>query len=97
MTRMQDDEEALRAVDPSGLIREAYAIEGITIQDCRVIFFDWAISHRAAVRTTEDIDLLLSVYGPAAPDHPMTQVLREGQGKTVEARGRRGGSRARRS
>ena len=29
--------------DPKGLIRESYRIEGITLPECRTIFFDWAI------------------------------------------------------
>jgi hypothetical protein len=31
-------------VDPKGLIRESYAIEGITPQECRSILIDWALS-----------------------------------------------------
>ena len=29
--------------DPSNLIHEAYRIEGIGLEDCRAIFFDWAL------------------------------------------------------
>ena len=35
------------ALDPAGLIREAFCIDGITAQDCRVIFLDWAIKSDA--------------------------------------------------
>ena len=31
-------------LDPKGLIREAYRIEGITAAQCRSIFLDWALS-----------------------------------------------------
>ena len=30
-------------VDPKGLIRESYRIEGITPPECKTIFFDWAV------------------------------------------------------
>ena len=29
--------------DPSDLIHEAYRIEGIVVEECRSIFFDWAL------------------------------------------------------
>ena len=31
------------ALDPRGLIRESYRIEGITEAECRSIFMDWAL------------------------------------------------------
>ena len=31
-------------IDPKALIRESYAIDGITIEECRSIFLDWALS-----------------------------------------------------
>ena len=43
-----------------------------------------------------DVRLLLDIYGYAAPDHPMTQVLREGIDSITTAPKRRGGARARR-
>ena len=33
----------LDEIDRTGLIREAYAIEGIGPEECRSIFLDWAI------------------------------------------------------
>ena len=30
--------------DPKGLVREAYAIPGVTEPECRSIFLDWALS-----------------------------------------------------
>ncbi len=32
----------LSEADPKGLVRESYAIEGITAGECRSIFMDWA-------------------------------------------------------
>lgn len=59
--------------DPKGLVREAYAIEGITLAECRSIFLDWALSipaedHREAAAA------LLDRHG--AVGHPMTATLR---------------------
>jgi hypothetical protein len=34
----------LDEADPKGLIRESYAIEGISDAECRSIFMDWAMS-----------------------------------------------------
>ena len=39
--------------DPKGLIREAYAIEGITDGECRSILIDWALSLRAGTDQPE--------------------------------------------
>ena len=32
------------ALDPKGLIAESYRIEGISAEQCRSIFVDWALS-----------------------------------------------------
>lgn len=80
--------------DPRGLIREAYAIDGIGPSQCRSIFLDWAIGLPAGAETAGLIETLLSRYAADAPDHPMTQVLRDGLGP-AERTGRRGGRRGR--
>ena len=81
-------------IDWKGLIRESYRIEGITLGECRSIFLDWAISTKSSAETHEHIQFLLDHYGPEAPDHPMTSVLKEGL-KAPKAKGRRGGRAAR--
>jgi len=86
----------LREADHSGLIREAYRIDGIGLAECRTIFLDWAMKLPAAVPPDAAIALLLETYAPGAPDHPMTAILREGQGAPGRS-GRRGGAGARRS
>ena len=63
--------------DPKGLVRESYAIEGITKAECKSIFIDWALSLKD-VDPKEAIRALLVHYGEAAPDHPMTRILTEG-------------------
>lgn len=64
--------------DPKGLIRESYAIEGITAGECRSIFLDWALSLAPGTDEAEAIRVLLSHYGPGREDHPMTPVLTAG-------------------
>lgn len=80
--------------DPKGLIYEAYRIEGITKPDCRTIFLDWALSLPGDAPPATALDRLITRYGENAPDHPMTEVLREGRAGTVLPR-RRGGWRGR--
>ncbi|MFW2541883.1 hypothetical protein ACN2XU_04515 [Primorskyibacter sp. 2E107] len=82
------------ALDPKGLITEAYRIEGITVSECRSIFLDWALSVPVDVDTGALIGTLLARFEPEAPEHPMTGVLREGLDKMTTPR-RRGGYRAR--
>jgi hypothetical protein len=82
----------LSKLDPKGLIRESYRIEGITIGECRSIFLDWALSMPLGAETKSSIEELLRVYG--AEGHPMTQVLTEGLASAPNAK-RRGGRAAR--
>ena len=81
-------------VDAKGVIREAYRIDGITDAQCRSIFLDWALSLSDGIETSVALNTLLMAYGDAAPDHPMTQVLRQGLTKITNPR-RRGGWRSR--
>lgn len=77
------------AADPKGLLREAYRIEGITVEECRSILIDWALSLPAGVAMAAAIPVAMQAY--AAPeDHPMTIVLREGLAPAPAPR-RRGG------
>lgn len=79
-------------LDPKGLIRESYRIEGITIGECRSIFLDWALGVPLGTDTTDPIRQLLKIYGEDG--HPMTQVLNEGLATAPNAK-RRGGRAAR--
>lgn len=80
--------------DAKGLIREAYQIDGITPSQCRSIFLDWALNLPAGRDTSEALTGLLAQYGEDAPDHPMTEILRQGLMKMTNPR-RRGGWRSR--
>jgi hypothetical protein len=84
----------LTEADPKGLVRESYRIDGITLEECRSIFIDWALSLPVTADVPDSIRTLLADYGSADPDHPMGQVLRDGLTAAPEAR-RRGGSAAR--
>ena len=76
--------------DPRELILESYRIEGISAEQCRSIFMDWALSISADADPKKLIAELLGRHEVANGDHPMTAVLREGQG-AVAKKGRRGG------
>jgi hypothetical protein len=64
--------------DPKGLIRESYRIEGITAEECRSIFLDWALSVPPDADHAALIGELLGTYGAENPEHPMTRTLRDG-------------------
>ncbi len=80
-------------VDPIGLIRESYRMEGIGPSECRSIFLDWALRLPTDADQGDAIGVLLDQYGEAV-DHPMTAILKEASGKPVRT-GRRGGHRSR--
>lgn len=81
--------------DPRGLIYESYRMDGITSPECRSIFFDWALGLPLGSDMRAAIQSFLVAYGNDAPEHPMTQVLRDGLEKAQEPK-RRGGRAARR-
>ena len=76
--------------DPKGLVRESYAIDGITAGECRSIFLDWALSLPMTAEVPVAAAALIAHYAAVAPDHPMSFVLAEGLAHPGEAR-RRGG------
>ena len=81
-------------MDPKGLIREAYRIEGITAPECRSILIDWALSLPDGLTPGQALSALLDRYGAEA-DHPMTRLMRDGL-QTIPTAGRRGGRAGRR-
>ena len=80
--------------DPKGLVRESYAIEGITAPECRSIFLDWALSLKVGTDPAEAARVLISYYAVDRPEHPMSAVLADGL-KPLHAPARRGGRAAR--
>ena len=84
----------LAEADPKGLVRESYAIEGITPGECRSIFLDWALSLRDGLTVAEAVQTLLAQYAQGRPDHPMNRVLQDGLAVADPPR-RKGGRAAR--
>ena len=74
--------------DPRGLIAEAYEMQ-IGAEDCRSIFFDWALGE-AGPEMEAKLDRLIARYRDTRPEHPMTGVLLESR-REVAAPRRRGG------
>lgn len=83
-------------IDARGMIHEAYRIEGITEQDCRTIFLDWAMFAPDTPPMADQLHTFLAVYGKDNPDHPMTGVIRQGLQASDAKAGRRGGRSGRR-
>lgn len=81
-------------LDPKGLIAESYKIDGIDASQCRSIFLDWALSLPVDGDTGGALRALLDRYVATEPDHPMTEVMRQGLA-TMAAPRRRGGWRSR--
>ena len=75
--------------DEKGLIFEAYKIENIDSNSCKVIFFDWLISLDQSINQCEAINDLLKAYSLRFPNHPMTELLIEGLYQNSEIRRRR--------
>lgn len=84
----------LSEIDRKNLLRDSYAIEGISAPECRSIFLDWALSLPQQVDPKEAIRFALGLYEEQHPDHPMTATLREGLAEASQPK-RRGGRAAR--
>jgi len=81
-------------LDPKGLIRESFAIDGITAPECRSIFLDWALSVPQGADTLAMVRELLARYAEMPADHPMTETLKAALVAIATPR-RRGGRRGR--
>ena len=83
--------------DPSDLIHESYRIEGIVVEECRSIFFDWALGLDARVDMVAAAKTLHADLAGKNPDHPMGGLLAEASLGVTPARRRSGRRRSRRS
>ncbi len=82
--------------DHKGLIREAFRIEGISEEECRSIFVDWALSLPESLDMQAAIAAVSDRHAAEPDDHPMRRILNEAcAGGSIPAR-RRGGWRSRR-
>jgi len=61
--------------DPRALVQEAYRIEGITAEECRSVFLDWALGVPAEVDPKVWVQELLVLHADQPADHPMTITL----------------------
>lgn len=93
---MESAPKSLSEIDPKGLFKDAYAIEGISEPECRTIFLDWAISLPSGHEAADLIGEIIAHFAEQSPDHPMSLVLREGLEKAAAPARRRGGARGRR-
>lgn len=82
-------------LDRTKVIREAYRIEGIGLEDCRSIFLEWLLGLPDGLNGNEAAQVLLTHHADQPTDHPMTIVLREAVQGRAKAR-RRGGAMGRR-
>jgi hypothetical protein len=84
----------LADADPKNLIRESYAIEGITLGECRSIFLDWALSLPVGADVADALGTVIAHYATPRPAHPMSGVLQDGLAAPAPPR-RKGGRAAR--
>ncbi len=83
--------------DPKGLIKEAFAIDGIGGPECRSIFLDWALGLPQDRDVRTEVTALLRNYAAQhRPDHPMSRTLQAAL-TTPDAPRRRGGRQGRAS
>lgn len=85
---------AADAIDPRGLIRDAFAMPGLAEADCRSIFFDWALGLPPEVDYPAAIVALTARHADAPAEHAMHRVLSEGlePPRRTRRRRRRGGT-----
>ncbi len=81
--------------DPRDLIHDAYRIEGIAVEECRAIFFDWAIGLGSEVDPMLAAKTLHTDLAAENPDHPMTALLAEASHGSSQRPGRKGRRRSR--
>lgn len=83
------------AYDPKGLIKDAFAIEGIGTPECRSIFLDWALGLPPGLDVRAEVQKLIAQHATGAPpNHPMVETLQAALQDPIKPR-RRGGRSAR--
>jgi len=75
--------------DPRNLIGDALSMEGLTVEENRSIFFDWAFGLKNPETAAVAAQALLAVYrtGDTA-DHPMIALLEQAAAGPAQRRGR---------
>ncbi len=75
--------------DPTDVIHEAYRIDGIAVEECRAIFFDWAMGLDAGIDIVTAAKTLHADLAGKNPEHPMSKLLAEASQGTTPSRRRR--------
>ena len=75
--------------DPRNLIGDALIMEGLTVEENRSIFFDWAFGLKEPEQAPASAAALLALYrtGETA-EHPMIRLLEQAASGPAQKRGR---------
>ena len=76
--------------DPHDLIHDAYRIEGIGPEECRAIFFDWAMGLTVGMDMVAAAKTLHADLAGKNPAHPMSGLLAEAALGMTQRPGRSG-------
>ena len=83
---MNDD---AKTHDPRNLIGDALIMEGLTVEENRSIFFDWAFGLKEPETAPASAAALLDVYrSEATAEHPMIRLLEQAATGPAQKRGR---------
>lgn len=81
--------------DPKGLIKDAFAIDGISEPECRSIFLDWVLGVPNDSDVLAEVRVLIARYkADHTEDHPMIRTLSAALDASATPR-RRGGRKTR--
>jgi len=83
---MNDD---AKTHDPRNLIGDALIMEGLTVEENRSIFFDWAFGLKQPEAAPASALALLAIYrNDATAEHPMIRLLEQAASGPASKRGR---------
>jgi len=77
--------------DTRGLIADALSMEGLSVEENRAIFFDWAFGLKEPEQAAEAARDLLELHRtPENADHAMIALLKDAANGAAPSRGRTG-------
>lgn len=83
-------DETAKTHDPRNLIGDALVMEGLTVEENRSIFFDWAFGLKQPEEAAESARALLAIHRTEErADHPMIRLLEQAAHSPAAAQGRR--------
>ena len=81
--------DAAKQHDPRNLIGDALIMEGLTVEENRSIFFDWAFGLKEPEAAPASAQALLEIYRtPETADHAMIKLLEQAASGPAQKRGR---------